>query len=99
MAPRPELQALFETMVPNVYFQPPPSVQMEYPCIVYHRDYKSTEFADGMPYANRKRYQVTIIDRNPDSTIPDQVAALPMCVFDRFFTANQLNHDVYRLFF
>jgi len=99
MGQRLELHQTFLTMVPNVYFQPPPTVQMEYPCIVYHRDYKNTQFADGMPYANRKRYQVTVIDINPDSTIPDQVALLPMCLYDRFFTANNLNHDVFKLFF
>ena len=99
MAPRLELQELFLTMVPNVYFQPPPTVQMEYPCVVYHRDYKNTEFADGMPYANRKRYQVTVISIDPDSSIPDQIALLPMCTYDRFYTANNLNHDVFKLFF
>ncbi len=30
----------------NVYFQPPPTVKMQYPCIVYKRDYLNTEFAD-----------------------------------------------------
>jgi len=99
MAQRLELHQTFLTMVQNVYFQPPPSVQMKYPCVVYHRDYKDTKFADGMPYANRKRYQVTVIDINPDSTIPDQIAAMPMCTFDRFYTADNLNHDVFKLFF
>jgi len=72
---------------------------MKYPCIVYKRDAARSAFADNKPYNHTKRYQVTVIDSNPDSDIPKQVAALPMCVFDRFFTANQLNHDVYTLFF
>lgn len=83
----------------NVYFQPPPTIQMEYPCIVYHRDYELTEYADDNPYKHRKRYMVTVIDPNPDSGIPDKVAALPLCVYDRFYTADNLNHDVYKLFF
>lgn len=101
MAPRLELQAtLIEILGSNnVYFQPPPNVQMQYPCIVYNRDYQSTEFADDKPYKHRKRYQVTVIDPNPDSNIPAKVAALPLCVFDRFYTADKLNHDVYKLFF
>lgn len=83
----------------NVYFQPPPTVQMQYPCIRYERDFNYTAFANDKPYKHKKRYLVTIIDRDPDSKIPDEIAKLPMCVFDRFFTADNLNHDVYRLFF
>lgn len=99
MGQRDDLQTLLESITPVVYFQEPPSVNMQYPCIVYERDYKDTKFANGLPYAHRKRYQVTIMDTNPDSILPDQVAALPLCVFDRHFTANNLHHDVYKLYF
>jgi len=99
MAQRLELQALLLTMVPNVYFQPPPTVMMKYPCIVYKRDYNNTEFADDKPYKHRKRYMVTVIDQSPDSDIPDKVRELPLCLFDRFYTADNLNHDVFKLFF
>lgn len=83
----------------NVYFQPPPTLKMEYPCIVYRRESGDTIFAGDKLYKNTKRYLVTVIDRNPDSDIPDKVLALPMCTFDRFYTADNLNHDVYKLFF
>lgn len=101
MAPRLELQALLTDILEsaNVYFQPPPTIQMEYPCIVYHRDYELTNHADDIPYKRRKRYLVTVIDRDPDSGIPDKIAELPLCVYDRFYTADNLNHDVYKLFF
>lgn len=99
MGQRLDLHAILGAICPRVYFQAPATKDMEYPCIIYKRDYKITEFADGLPYTNRKRYMVTVIDRNPDSTIPDEVAKLPLCVFDRFYTADNLNHDVYRLFF
>jgi hypothetical protein len=72
---------------------------MQYPCIVYNRDSADTEFADNTPYRYTKRYQVTVIDRNPDSGVPDKVAALPRCSYDRFFTADNLNHDVFNIFF
>lgn len=101
MAPRSELQALLIEILEteNVYFQPPPTVVMNYPCIVYHREYMQIKHADDKPYSHKKRYQVTVIDRNPDSVIPDKVAELPMCSYDRFFTADDLNHDVFRLYF
>lgn len=101
MAPRLQLQTLLTQILesPNVYFQPPPTVKMQYPCIVYNRDRVNTDFADNKPYKHKKRYQVTVIDQDPDSTIPEKVAALPLCSYDRFYAADNLNHDVYTLFF
>lgn len=101
MGQRLELQTLLETILEseNVYFQPPPSLKMQYPCIVYRRDSELAQPADNFPYSRTKRYQVIHISRDPDSTIPDRIGALSMCVFDRFYTADNLNHDVYKLFF
>ena len=96
-----ELQELLEALLgtPAVYFQPPGDLQMSYPCIVYRRERAVTRFADNNPYHHKKMYQVIVIDRDPDSDIPDKVAALPMSTFDRFYVAANLNHDVYNLFF
>lgn len=99
MDPRLVLQALLETLCGNVYFQPPTNLNLVYPCIVYQRDDADTKFAGNRPYQYATRYQVTVIDRNPDSTIPKKVAMLPKCVFNRFFVADNLNHDVYTLYF
>lgn len=101
MAPRLEFQTLLETILgsSNVYFQPPANVQMQYPCIVYKRNRADTKFAGNTPYGRMKQYQVTVISRDPDSEIPDKIAALPLCSFDRFFTSNNLNHDVFNVYF
>lgn len=92
---------LLETLLgsSNVYFQPPASFKMIYPCIVYQRDNEDNKYANNLPYSQNKRYAVTVIDRNPDSEIPDKVAALPLSSFTRHFTADNLNHDVYNLYF
>jgi len=99
MAPRLELQALLETFADNVYFQPPTNIQLAYPCIIYERDFADTKFADDKPYTHTVRYMIVVIDQNPDSAILPQVAALPMCVFNRFYTAGNLNHNVFNMFF
>lgn len=101
MAPRSQLHDILKGLLGSnyVYFQPPPSIQMKYPCIIYSRDAANTDFADNHPYRYLKRYQVTVVDQNPDSDIPGKIAGLPMCIFDRFYTAEDLNHDVYKLFF
>ena len=99
MGSRLQLQTLLETFTTNVYYQPPVNIQMQYPCITYARDSSETKFADNNPYARTKRYQVTVIDRNPDSELPDQIENLPLCSFSRYFAANNLNHYVFNLFF
>lgn len=72
---------------------------MTYPCIVYSRERTDTKFADNSPYNNTNRYQITIIDLDPDSTIRDEVAKLPMTLHDRSYVSDGLNHDVYNTYF
>jgi hypothetical protein len=83
----------------NVYFQPPESIRLVYPCVIYERENILPFFSGDRPYLLKNRYLVTVIDRNPDSEIPDKIAALPLCAHNRFFIADNLNHHVFRLFF
>lgn len=101
MGQRLDLQALLEDLLEsgNVYFQPPANVVLAYPAIVYQRDDMDLKHANDHPYSVVQRYQLTYIDRNPDSGIPKKLAALPMCVYSRFFVADNLNHDVFTLYF
>ena len=97
-----QLQSLLEATVGSevkVYFQPPSTLKMQYPCIRYERDAANTEFAGNKPYRYTKRYQVMVITRESDSPIPDKIAELPMCTFDRWYAAENLNHDVFNLYF
>lgn len=99
MGQRLELQQILETFAEYVYFQPPTNIQLKYPCIIYKRDFADTKFADDMPYSHTKRYLITVIDRDPDSEIPSKIAEIPMSLFNRFYTADNLNHDVYTVYF
>lgn len=84
---------------PNVYFQPPSGFQMVYPCIVYSRDRKDEIFADDLLYNKTFCYRVMVIDRDPDSEIPERLAELPFCSFVTHYKVDQLNHDIYNLYF
>lgn len=99
MGLRLEFQRLLEQITDNVYFQPPTNVKLEYPCIIYKRDFANTQFADNRPYAYKLRYMVTVIDQDPDSEIPGKVATLPLSLFNRFYTVDNLNHDVFSVYF
>lgn len=84
----------------HVYFQPPESVRLSYPCIIYSRENGDSQFADNTTYAFSYRYQLIYIDRNPDSDFPVRLLSkLPKCVYDRHFTADNLNHEVFKLYY
>src|SRR5688500_19458477 len=94
MGRRYELQEKLEELCPNVYFQPPANVQMIYPAVVYERARADTRYADDKPYTNTAQYSLTLIAKNPDESIFEALAALPMCAHERFYVVDNLNHDV-----
>lgn len=94
MASRLELQKILENVLGsrNVYFQPPESVKLTYPCIIYERA-RGKEFqADDDLYNYIKSYNGLVVDKNPDSEIPDKIQRLRYCTIDRFYKADNLNH-------
>lgn len=99
MGQRLELHSVLLGLAPKAYFSPPPNLEMEYPCIVYKRDQNRDIYADNSKYFGMRRYLVTVIDQNPDSTIPESVDDLPYSSFVRSFTTENLNHFLYYLYF
>ena len=85
----------------RVYFQPPTGFLMKYPCIVYHRGEIDTRtaYANNKLYRDMKAYTVTVIDPDPDSLIPDKVQKLRYSHFTRSFTNQNLNHDVFTIYY
>lgn len=83
----------------NVYFQPPASIRMKYPAIVYKRTQLNTRHANDKLYLSKTGYQVTIIDENPDSEIVEKMMEFPMCSFNTHFTSDGLNHDVFTIYY
>lgn len=82
----------------NVYFQPPATVNMNYPAIVYSRKKIDNRHANNRVYMQSLCYEVTVIDYEPDSEIVMAVSRLPMCTHDRHFESDNLNHDVFTLY-
>ena len=101
MANRLDLQAELEELLGsrNVYFQPPASVRINYPAIVYTRSDIDNTFADDSVYIQSHFYEVTVIDEDPDSKIVEAVSKLPTCRFSRHFTSENLNHDTFIIYY
>lgn len=98
---RAELGKIFREILGNgnVYFQPPSNTQMRYPAIRYERSEMAVKRADNGNYNRRIRYTVTVIDSDPDSEIVNRVSMLPYCYFDRHYVQDNLNHDVFEIYF
>ena len=83
----------------RAYFQPPKSLVMKYPCIRYSREKIDADHADNLPYLLRDRYQLVLMYKDPDSDLPHKVAALPMCSHANHYTADNLHHDIYNIYY
>lgn len=99
MDQRLELHSTLLMLCRNVYFQPPESVRLTYPCIVYKLEDLPVIHADNLPYHWDHTYQVTVIDRDPDSELRELVMALPTAKFVRSFIADNLNHYIFRIYY
>lgn len=99
MARRAELSEVLHGMASHVYFQQPSTNQMQYPCIIYHRKPPQIDHADNRPYRKDHMWQLTVIDRSPDSTIAEAVEELPGIHCDATFTQDNLHHYVYSLYY
>lgn len=83
----------------NVYYQPPESVKMEYPAIKYSVDDIDKKSANDTAYIVTKRYELIVISKRPDDPVIDKLLQLPMCSFERHYVSNNLNHDVFTLYY
>lgn len=101
MSNRTNLQATLERILGsrNVYYQPPESVKITYPAIVYSRDEIDSIHANDTKYINTNRYEIIVIDRKPDNAAIDKILELPLSSFDRHYTADNLHHDVLTLYY
>ena len=101
MASRLELQTMLEGLLGsrNVYYNPPPSVRMNYPAIVYTHKSIDNVSANDAVYKQNVAYVLTVIDKNPDSEVVVRVLKLPYCKFDRHFVKDNLNHNVFTLYY
>ena len=101
METRLDLQYLLEEILgsENVYFQPPESIKLKYPCIIYSLSDIYTRNADDMHYSMQKAYNIMIISRDPDNTIAESILGLPKTRFDRRYVADNLYHDILTLYY
>lgn len=72
---------------------------MQYPAIVYSRDDIENNHANNGAYIQSTAYNIIVIDPDPDSEVVQKVSKLPMCMFDRHYAADNLNHDSFTIYY
>lgn len=93
-----ELVALLGTK--NCWFQPPESIKLQYPCIIYKLEAPDVLYADNLNYRRVNKYGLTYITLNPDDPMIDMIQDhFSMCRLSRSYVANGLNHYFYDLYY
>ena len=101
MGTRLELQNKLEELLGsrNVYYQAPPSTGMNYPAILYSKEGLKTEYANGVKYSTKTKYQAIVIDKRPDNPVINKILELPYSSYDRSYNSDNLYHDTLTLFY
>ena len=82
-----------------VYFQPPESVKMKYPAIVYERSDMPNKFANDDVYLQTIKYKVTVVDRDPDSEVVERMSKFKTARFEKHYVVDGLNHDTFTIYY
>jgi hypothetical protein len=84
----------------NVYFQPPQSLRMSYPCIRYSPSTPDQTYANNKFYRGMKRYEGVIIDSDPESVIPSKLQErFGLFSLGEPYVADNLNHYQFTLYY
>lgn len=83
----------------HVYFNPPASIIMKYPAIRYRRKRIDKMLANNSMYGYRTAYEIILIDENPDSEYVSKILQLPYCSHDTNYVMDNLNHDIFTIYY
>lgn len=98
---RAQLDSILRTILgtTNVYFDPPESFKLKYPCIIYRLAAHQERRAENEPYIKMRLYGLTYITRDADDPMVDTLEDLKYCHLNRPYTADGLFHYAYDIYF
>lgn len=83
----------------KIFYQPPESMKLTYPCWVYGLSTIDQKKADDGSYLNTKGYMLTYMTNKSDDDTWSPILTLENCVFDRTYKTNNMYHYVFTLFY
>lgn len=100
MGTRLQLHDELLALAPKAYYQPPETVRMEYPCFRYALSDVDSIHADNTSYHDFTSYSVTYISRtHAEEIIAQMKNRFKYCHFDRPYTADNLYHYNFELYY
>lgn len=100
MVDRIDLQTTLQDILgsKNVYYDPPESLKISYPAIIYSKSGLINKKADDTNYRINTIYEITVIDKRPDNAVIKKLLELPYCSYDRHFVSDNLHHDTLTIY-
>ena len=84
----------------KAYYKPPKNISIEYPCFIYHRIPGEPYHANNHTYHYYRCWEIIFITEDCESTIrEDMLNHFPMCRQIRDYTAENLYHHVFNLYY
>lgn len=97
--PRKELSKILHDICDNVYFQPPESVRLVYPCIIYSLSSENIKHASDSNYIFYNQYSIQLISKTSEPIQMEKLRSLSLCSMNRVFIADNLYHYNYTIYF
>ena len=97
-----QIRDILYTITENVYYDPPTSIQMKFPCFRFTMNNTDSKYADNLSYLRTKRWAITFITRDVeelDDVINQMLIKFKYCTHETTFKADNLNHAVFNLYF
>lgn len=82
----------------RVYFQPPENLKIGYPAVVFHLSKIEIGHASDVPYKGAKEYSVTLITKDPEPDVIDEILKIPYSSLDTTYISDGMNHFVFTVY-
>lgn len=95
-----DLLHLLQQAVQNnrVYFQPPENLKIVYPAVVFHLSKIEIDHASDAPYKGAREYSVTLITKDPEPDVIDEILKIPYSSLDTTYISDGMNHFVFTVY-
>lgn len=95
-----DLLHLLQQAVKNnrVYFQPPENLKIVYPAVVFHLSKIEIDHASDAPYKGAREYSVTLITKDPEPDVIDEILKIPYSSLDTTYISDGMNHFVFTVY-
>lgn len=82
----------------RVYFQPPENLKIVYPAVVFHLSKIEIDRASDVSYKGAKEYSVTLITKDPEPDVIDEILKIPYSSLDTTYISDGMNHFVFTVY-